>query len=138
MSFQINYDYYESYQGTGQKSGAYIFRPSNETILNPKKYSKLQKVHYAEGDGVTIIVLEGDKIYSKMYFSKQPSYVESNGFMLETFVDSISLADKIGKEVILTIPTTFSNSKTFYTDSNGLEELKRVLDYRPTWQFIND
>ena len=26
----------------------------------------------------------------------------------------------------------FGNS-TFYTDSNGLEEQKRILNYRPTW-----
>lgn len=28
-----------------------------------------------------------------------------------------------------------NNKKTFYTDSNGLEELKRVVDYRPTWNY---
>lgn len=82
MAFQINYDYYESYQGDGQKSGAYIFRPANETISTPKKYSTLKSVHYAEGDIVTVVVLQGDKTYSKMYFNKQPSYVENNGFML--------------------------------------------------------
>lgn len=53
-------------------------------------------------------------------------------------MDTISVSDKVGKEIVLTIPTTFTNNKTFYTDSNGLEELKRILDYRPTWQFIND
>jgi len=27
----------------------------------------------------------------------------------------------------------FDNNGTFYTDSNGLEMQKRVLNYRPTW-----
>ena len=27
------------------------------------------------------------------------------------------------------------NNHTFYTDSNGLEMQKRVLNYRPTWNF---
>lgn len=27
------------------------------------------------------------------------------------------------------------NSNTFYTDSNGLEMQKRVLNFRPTWNF---
>lgn len=27
----------------------------------------------------------------------------------------------------------FDNDKTFYTDSNGLEMQKRILNYRPTW-----
>lgn len=43
------------------------------------------------------------------------------------------MADGQGKEVVLSIAHTISNNKTFYTDSNGLEELKRIVDYRPTW-----
>jgi hypothetical protein len=27
----------------------------------------------------------------------------------------------------------FDNNQTFYTDSNGLEMQKRILNYRPTW-----
>ena len=29
----------------------------------------------------------------------------------------------------------FDNNQTFYTDSNGLEMQKRILNYRPTWNF---
>ena len=29
----------------------------------------------------------------------------------------------------------FHNNKTFYTDSNGMEMQKRILNYRPTWDF---
>ena len=29
----------------------------------------------------------------------------------------------------------FVNQGTFYTDSNGLEMQKRILNYRPTWNF---
>jgi hypothetical protein len=31
-----------------------------------------------------------------------------------------------------------NNSKTFYTDSNGLEMQERVLNYRPTWNLTTD
>lgn len=34
---------------------------------------------------------------------------------------------------MLNIQTDLNNNKTFYTDSNGLEEQKRVVDYMPTW-----
>jgi len=27
----------------------------------------------------------------------------------------------------------FKNNQIFYTDSNGLEMQKRILNYRPTW-----
>lgn len=40
---------------------------------------------------------------------------------------------------MLTLTTpTIANNKTFYTDSNGLEEQTRVVDYRPTWPLIVD
>lgn len=39
-----------------------------------------------------------------------------------------------GLEVIVDFEVHgFANNKTFYTDSNGLEMQKRVLNYRPTW-----
>lgn len=41
--------------------------------------------------------------------------------------------DKIGKEVLTRYTSNLQTGKTFYTDSNGREMLKRVKDYRPTW-----
>ena len=136
LSFTVGYNYYESYQSDGQKSGAYIFRPANDTILTPKKYSDIKTVHYAEGEVNTIIVLEGDKTYTRMYFSKLAKYVDQNGFEMETLISPINISDRIGKEIVLNLATTLQNNKTFYTDSNGLEEQKRVVDYRPTWPLV--
>lgn len=40
----------------------------------------------------------------------------------------------IGHEVQVNFQVqNFNNDKTFWTDSNGLEMQKRVLNYRPTW-----
>jgi len=39
-----------------------------------------------------------------------------------------------GHEVVVQFHVdNFDNNKTFYTDSNGLEMQKRILNYRPTW-----
>ena len=32
--------------------------------------------------------------------------------------------------------TNYDNNQTFYTDSNGLEEQVRILNYRPTWPLV--
>ena len=46
---------------------------------------------------------------------------------------------KKGKEVTATWKVNgFDNSQTFYTDTNGLEMQKRVLNYRPTWDLVTD
>lgn len=43
-----------------------------------------------------------------------------------------------GQEVILQFYSSdIDNNKTFYTDSNGLEMQQRILDYRPTWDFVS-
>ena len=39
---------------------------------------------------------------------------------METWLDSIPIDDKIGKEVCLSFKTNYDNKNTFYTDSNGL------------------
>ena len=126
----IGYNYYESYQGDGQKSGAYIFRPASNTA---KKFSDIKNIYYAEGAQNVIIILIGDKTQTKLVFSKVADYVNTYGFFMETYVDSIPVDDKIGKEVTLNFATNIINKQTFFTDSNGLEEQKRTLNYRPTW-----
>lgn len=82
-----------------------------------------------------MVLLEGDRIQSKIYFSRTVNYVRNYGFMIESFVDSVNIDDDIGKEVTLNIQTKYRNLRTFYTDSMGLEEQKRVLNYRPSWNY---
>lgn len=118
QSFTINYNYYESYQGPDQKSGAYIFRPAKD---DKQTYSNIKTIYYAEGVKSVVIVLDGDRTDSKVTFSKEDGYIDSNGFEIETHIDSIPVLDKIGKEVTLNFAATgFLNNDTFYTDSNGL------------------
>jgi len=49
-------------------------------------------------------------------------------------IDSLPDIEFDGYEVIAKWHVeNFNNNKTFYTDSNGLEMQKRILNYRPTW-----
>ena len=64
-----------------------------------------------------------------------PGNVRSFGCLTETFIGSISVFDGRGKEVVLNVKTGYRNNKTFFTDSMGLEEQRRVLDFRPTWNY---
>lgn len=36
----------------------------------------------------------------------------------------------------MNVNTNFFNKGIFYTDSNGLEEQQRKLNYRPTWPLV--
>lgn len=36
------------------------------------------------------------------------------------------------------VASDLTNNKTFYTDSNGMEEQKRIINFRPTWPVVTD
>ncbi|EGR32713.1 hypothetical protein IMG5_073080 [Ichthyophthirius multifiliis] len=128
-AFEVLYNYYNSYQGDGQKSGAYIFRPDNNNIDRSQTYSKIKNKYIFNGKLVTIVILEGTKIKSELrVYPNLENVIE-----LQTYVKSIPVDDKKGKEVVLLINTNLNTNQTFYTDSNGLELQKRVINQRETW-----
>lgn len=64
----------------------------------------------------------------------------------EVHMLGIPIAGGQGKEVVAKwrlidsdlSSTSLSSDETFYTDSNGLEMQKRILNYRPTWTLSTD
>jgi len=128
--FSLNYNYYESYQGDGQKSGAYIFRPSQKTLNAPLSYATPQSLTIYQGKNLLQVHVSSDKIIADLRIYNDLS----NGIELSTFINSISTDDGQGKEVVLMVKTpSIDNNNVFYTDSMGLEMQRRVLNYRPTW-----
>lgn len=57
------------------------------------------------------------------------------GVLVDSALQGIPIDDGIGKEVTINIKTGYNNNKIFYTDSMGLESQKRVIDFRPTWDY---
>ena len=130
--FSLQFNYYPSYCKSGnQNSGAYIFRPANSNLDHSSPYSAPTSSLIFLGKVVTQISTQYDRTIANIRFSDP----KSRDIDVETFVDSIDVSDNVGKEIVLLLKTTLSNNKTFYTDSNGQEMQKRVLNYRPTWNF---
>jgi catechol 2,3-dioxygenase-like lactoylglutathione lyase family enzyme len=128
--FSIKYNYYEGYQGNGQKSGAYIFRPSDKTKNGALSYATPQSFSIYQGKNLIQIHVDSTKIISDLRIYKDIS----TGLELQSFVDSIDISDSQGKEVVLVVNApSIQNSNTFYTDSMGMELQQRIVNFRPTW-----
>ena len=130
--FNLKYNYYESYQAqTGQQSGAYIFRPSDKTFSGSLPYAQPQTASVYKGKNLVQIHISSANIIADIRIYNDLA----TGVELQTFVNSISIADNQGKEIVMIVEVPSINNKdTFYTDSMGLELQKRVLNYRPTWK----
>jgi hypothetical protein len=56
---------------------------------------------------------------------------------LELTIGEVPIQDGLGKEVITKFNTNLNTRNYWYTDSQGLELQQRLLNYRPTWNFVN-
>jgi len=140
-TFSLAYNYYKAYQNTNptsapgfnaynQNSGAYIFKPSNDTKSNSVLYTTPSSGSIYIGKNLVQIHIESSNVNTDIRIYNDLTL----GLEVNTFVNSIPVADKQGKEIILLVNTpSINNNKTFYTDSMGMEMQKRILNYRPTW-----
>lgn len=120
------WEYYESFASNDsniQSSGAYVFRPKSAETVLVSDFAKAQVIRGTIADEVrqefSAIASQTVRLYHK-----QP-YVE-----IEYTLGPINVDDKIGKEYITKFASSLNSGKTFFTDANGREILKRVLNYR--------
>ncbi|XP_011872614.1 PREDICTED: lysosomal alpha-mannosidase isoform X2 [Vollenhovia emeryi] len=131
MSVMQTFHYYIGAEGNNEifanrSSGAYIFRPKETSARNfaysgsHKIYTGpvVQELHHTINEWVSQVV--------RIYPGEE--HIEFNWL-----VGPIPVKDKIGKEIVTRYTSNLQTDKTFYTDSNGREMLKRVRNYRPTW-----
>ncbi|ESW33614.1 hypothetical protein PHAVU_001G084700 [Phaseolus vulgaris] len=127
---ELSYLYYSGYNGTNQKdpqnSGAYIFRPNGTYQINHEKKVPLTVLNGPVLDEVHQQINPWIYQITRLYKGKE--HVE-----VEFIVGPIPIEDGTGKEIATQISTTMETNKTFYTDSNGRDFIKRIRDYRTDW-----
>jgi hypothetical protein len=120
----VEYKYYDSYEGEGQKSGVYIFRDA-AAGAESKSYNKLQGEVAIIGDVVSFFEVQGDKVDTQIIV------FNNNPHQTATVVSRVKgIEGEHGKEVTINISTDEFKSEGFYTDSNGMISEKRELNKR--------
>lgn len=125
-------------------SGAYIFKPKRGDT-DKKAYSvyKSQETYEGANTGIKAFNLYfTDDAKLRMYTAMIRLVPDTTIVEWEVQLHGIPVttSDRKGKEVVVTwsMLENFDNENTFYTDSNGLEMQKRVLNYRPDWTLVTD
>lgn len=128
-SVEQSFSFYTGYNGTNDKmpqnSGAYIFRPNGTYLIKPEQAS--------------LTVIRGPLIHevheqiNPWIFQTTRLYKDKEHAEVEFIVGPVPIDDGFGKEVATQITTSLESSKTFYTDSNGRDFIKRIRDFRTDW-----
>ncbi|XP_019447418.1 PREDICTED: alpha-mannosidase At3g26720-like isoform X7 [Lupinus angustifolius] len=123
-SVEQSYSYYSGNNGTDkdpQASGAYVFRSNGSFPIKSDHQASftvlrgpiLDEVHQQVNPWVSQI--------TRIFKEKEHAEVEFT-------VGPIPIDDGIGKEIITQFTTTMETNRTFYTDSNGRDFIKRDED----------
>ncbi|XP_054162243.1 lysosomal alpha-mannosidase-like, partial [Oppia nitens] len=131
VDFKQQFKYYKSKSGNNTKpelraSGAYIFRPEGSSLA----YSDYDfEAKLIQSDSIA-------EVHQKInaYISQVIRVYPNREFIEFDYVcGPIPVNDNIGKEIVAFFQTNLTTNGVFYTDSNGRQMMKRVLNQRPTW-----
>ncbi|GAB1861211.1 Lysosomal alpha-mannosidase [Camponotus japonicus] len=131
MNLVQSFHFYEGAEGNNEvfenrSSGAYIFRPK-ETSAKNFAYTGSYKIYKGP------VVQELHHIINEWVSQVIRIYQGEEHVEFDWLIGPIPAKDKIGKEIITRYSSNLKTDDVFYTDSNGREMLKRVRNYRPTW-----
>ena len=140
LSVTQDWCFYLSSTGDGlsqQRSGAYIFRPMQDTAC----YDLMQNATVSItviSDRIPEMVVERviTTSDSDTWIRERLTLAMNDAHLRHEFtVGPIPVGDGVGKEVIARWHTNVSNRGVFYTDSNGREMQARQLNTRPNYPF---
>ncbi|XP_059645280.1 alpha-mannosidase At3g26720 isoform X3 [Cornus florida] len=121
-SAEQSYSYYSGYNGTDkdpQASGAYVFRPNGTFPIKSEGQVSLTVMQGPVMDEVHQHINSWIYQITRVYKGKEHAEVEFN-------IGPIPVDDRVGKEITTQITTVMKTNKTFYTDSNGRDFIKRI------------
>eukprot|EP00850_Spirogloea_muscicola_P002507 SM000009S23636 [mRNA] locus=s9:1224350:1238286:+ [translate_table: standard] len=113
-----------------QASGAYIFRPNSSTAFDIWKFDQLIGQRIYRGP----VAEEWHQWFSPWLSQVVRVHKGEDHAEVEYTVGPIPIDDNLGKEVITRLTTNMDTGNVFYTDSNGRDYIKRVLNYREDWE----
>lgn len=146
--FEVFHAYYFTYNGSNSDlrpsgsnpGGAYIL---STTELNYRKFNvDFEKSYFEVGSKLTKIVLRFEKSFLIITFTNQG--LATNTFQIESVWDPINTSDREPKEYLLVVKTNIDNTVTlpngsaqpeFWTDSNGIKMMRRIKDFRATYDY---
>eukprot|EP00898_Chlorokybus_atmophyticus_P006582 jgi/Chlat1/6925/Chrsp52S06594 len=111
----------------GQAGGAYIFRPSSNDALPVSDDKVITTIVFGP------VLTEVRQEFASWATLATRIYAMHTDAELEWTVGPVPFEDNIGKEVILRIDTGIPSGGVFWTDSNGREWVRRVVNGRGTW-----
>ncbi|XP_044500612.1 alpha-mannosidase isoform X1 [Mangifera indica] len=126
VALQQSFLWYGSSTDPQQASGAYIFRPNGAPSTIVSRSVQMQVVRGP-------LVDEVHQNFSSWIHQVVRLYKDKEHAEVEYTVGPIPTDDGVGKEVISQITANMVTDKSYYTDSNGRDFLKRVRDYRADW-----
>lgn len=130
-NFTMEYNYYDSYEKDGQKSGLYIFRDNNNGA-GSTPYNKVGNFQGMVGSFMTIMKVPGDKVDILITVNNAAET------MTATVVSKIKGIDSDhGKEITVNFGRENFDTDRFYTDSNGMAMEERKLNYRKNYDLTN-
>jgi lysosomal alpha-mannosidase len=143
FSVAVDYRNYIGMINNGPNSGAYVFRPNEDTYVSPRSYSTFDKIFTAQGEIMSLARLEGDFANCTISFNHAEDSIATSkdGVMmtLEPEIGPLSISGGQGQEVVQILThSTIENNSVFYTDSNGLDMQKRTFGRQPTFDITPD
>ncbi|XP_021762462.1 alpha-mannosidase At3g26720-like isoform X2 [Chenopodium quinoa] len=124
-----SYSYYTGFSATDedtQASGAYVFRPNGTFSIKSEGADSLTVMKGPLIDEVHQQPTSWIHQVTRVYKDKEHAEIEFT-------IGPIPIDDGAGKEIITQIKTTMKTKRTFYTDSNGRDFIKRIRDHRTDW-----